>query len=307
MSRTKAFVKDAIVGIQLPPDGGFTVYIDEFGNAVCGTPPWVKTQATLTPKEPIFYTQPYDTPDNTIGHGKYILSDWPTPFAPHPDKAAVQPQAQPVPGPIVPEHEPADVYDPIYGDDTKEAIVCFIPPGTVHEYLPEDLGTQPAPLPPVQPADLNDQGPPDVLYDPPIIPAPPEYPFPEGPWSGPYPVPEAPWTGPHPVPEGPWSGPYPIDPIHTMPVEPAVPLTIDSEGTISHNPINPDSPISFPIDLGDDDIQAAINDFVHSSTVKEVTIKDIANVAQPVPVAPDLHDTGIMPPEHGPRAPEVFI
>jgi hypothetical protein len=329
MSRIKASVTGVPIGLQLPSDGGFTVYIDEFGNAVCGTPPWVKTQANIP--SPVATTEPVPNAD-VIGHGH--VSHMPTPIAALPEQTDAIYHTDPVIlAPIeefpYPQYDPTVKWDPTTKWDTSidGGIVCFIPPGTVHEYLPGDNPATPAPvLPPVQPADLNDQGPPDVLYYEPPVAAPPEVPV--GPWSGPYPAP-TPEPGPVGVhiddggfvvyidengnavcgypPPGYGGGTV------SQPVDPLPPLTIDGEGTISHNPIDPNGPVPVQpiyggvVDTGEDDLQSAINDFIHSTTVK-VPVKDSENVAQPVPVAPDSHhDNGIMPPEHGPQAPEVFM
>ncbi len=358
MSRTKAFAKEATPGIKVSPD------VSLVGHGIYSNMP---TPIEALPEQP-------EAISPLKPHG--IYSYMPTPI----DPVVLAPIEE------FPQPDPTVKWDPTTKWDTSidGGIVCFIPPGTVHEYLPSEAPATPGPIfPPVQPADLNDLGPPDVLYYEPPVAAPPEYPMPEGPWSGPYPVPEGPWTGPEPVPEGPstgpepvpegpwtglepvpespwtgpqpvpedkWTGPYPAptpepDPIGvhlddggfvvyidengnavcgypppgygggtvSQPVEPLPPLTIDGEGTISHNPVDPNGPAPIQplyggvVDMGDDDIQSAINDFIHSTTVK-VPVKDVENVAQPVPVAPDTyHDNGIMPPEHGPTAPEVFM
>lgn len=72
-----------------------------------------------------------------------------------------------------------------------------------------------------------------------------------------------------------------------------MPLTIDFEGTISHN----------PIDFGDTDIQAAINDFVHSSTGKEAPVKQATLDSN----ASSVLTASVGPADHAPVTSEVAI
>lgn len=194
--------------IQLPYDGGFTVYIDENGNAVCGIPPvgpWSGPHpydpaptGPWTGPEP--YPLPLPLPPKNIGHiepiypmikdladapveenhGPYggIFSHMPTPIAPI-DEVQIPvtpPGAVPVPvapdsvGPVEGTLNPGDIFT-VYIDENGNAvcgtppagygggaseeaepeIVCYIPPGTVHEYPGEFVPTISNPDSPVPP------------------------------------------------------------------------------------------------------------------------------------------------------------